>query len=74
MTANPIIPPMKHQRWILAYPAIPTETRRPAMAMVISVMTNTPLCVPNQAYPPPGQVHPSVAHSGSNSCTARMLP
>ena len=30
MTANPTIPPMKHQRWTLAYPAMPIETRKPA--------------------------------------------
>ncbi len=53
---------------------MPSETRKPASAMVISVTMKIPLCVPNQAAPPPGQVHPAVAHRGSNNWTDRMLP
>ncbi len=68
------MPPMKHQRWNFAYPAIPMETRPPASAIVIRVTTKTPLCVPNHAAPPAGQVHLSVAQIGWNSCTAKMLP
>ena len=44
------------------------------MTIVISVTMKIPLLVPNQAAPPFGQVHLSVAQSGSNSWTDRMLP
>jgi len=50
----------------------------PASTMVIIETVKTPVCVPNQAAPAvapePGQVHFSVAHSGSKNCTARILP
>ena len=39
----------------------------PASTIVMRVTTKIPLLVPNHAAPPPGQVHFSVAHSGSNS-------
>ncbi len=42
--------------------------------MVISVTMKMPLCVPNQAAPPPGQVHFSVAQIGSKNWTERMFP
>src|ERR1039457_3228973 len=73
-TAKPIMPPRKHHFWILAYPDIPSETSRPASAIVMSVTMKIPLLVPNHAAPPPGQVHFSVAQSGSNNWTDRMLP
>ncbi len=73
-TAKPTRPPTKHHFCIRAYPAMPSETRTPASAIVISDTTKIPVLVPNQAAPPPGQVHFSVAHSGSNSWTERMLP
>ena len=73
-TAKPIMPPRKNHLWIFAYPAIPSETSTPARAIVMSVTMKIPLLVPNQAAPPAGQVHFSVAQSGSNSWTERMLP
>ena len=74
MTRKPIMPPMKHHLWILAYPAIPIDTRMPASAIVMSVTTKIPFFVPNHTAPPAGQVHFSVAHSGWNNWTDRMLP
>ena len=60
-----------HHFWILAYPAIPIDTRTPASTMVIRETTKIPLWVPNQTAP---HGLPSVAHSGSKNWTARMLP
>jgi hypothetical protein len=60
-----------HHFWILAYPAIPIETRTPASTMVTRETTKIPLLVPNQAAP---DGLPSVAHSGSKNWIARMLP
>ena len=68
------MPPRKNHLWTLAYPAIPSETSTPARAIVMSVTMKIPLLVPNQAAPPAGQVHFSVAQSGWNSWTERMLP
>ncbi len=44
------------------------------MTIVISVTMKIPFFVPNQRAPPAGQVHLSVAQSGSNSWTDRMFP
>src|ERR1039457_2318731 len=66
-TANPIMPPTKHHFWTFAYPDIPSDTRVPASAIVISVTMKIPFLVPPQPAPPPCQVMPTVAHSGWNS-------
>ena len=50
---------------------MPSETSTPARTMVIRQTTKMPVGVANQAAPP-GE--PSVAHSGWNNWTERMLP
>src|SRR5579875_799849 len=61
ITANPRRPPKKHHLCTFAYPAMPSETSRPASAIVISVTTNVPVCVPNHAAP---EGSPAATHSG----------